>query len=147
MNNPLKSVLEYLGMVKADQLAKRTIDWGYFAMAEQLLRGLDRNARTPTEAMVDAGARAGYAARCKTNGPLTLAEYASRDIMQAEHENARVIVKAALATLYGEHTPHVGSNELPESLRGTWSPGRILNLSEAGQIDDLCALLNKLQGG
>jgi hypothetical protein len=44
-----------------------------------------------TEEMIDRAAREGYAVRCKTNGPRTLAQYASEKIMRAEHENARVI--------------------------------------------------------
>jgi hypothetical protein len=50
-----------------------------------------------TEEMIDQAAREGYAVRCKTNGPRTLAQYASKKIMREEHENARVILQAGLA--------------------------------------------------
>jgi hypothetical protein len=61
------------------------------------LRSPGPQAGEPSEEMVDRGARAGYAAACKTNGPLTLAKYASDDVMRRQHENARVIIRAALA--------------------------------------------------
>lgn len=48
-----------------------------------------------TEA-VDYAAREGYAILKSTNGPRTLAEYASRDIMSMRYYEAEVIIKAYL---------------------------------------------------
>lgn len=49
------------------------------------------------EEALDRAAREGYAVRCKTHGPRTLAEYASRDIMDRQLADARVIVAAYLS--------------------------------------------------
>lgn len=51
------------------------------------------------EEALDKAAREGYAVRCKTFGPRTLAKYASDDIMQRQIDDARVIVTAYLAAL------------------------------------------------
>lgn len=51
------------------------------------------------EEAIEAAAREGYAVRCKTNGPRTLAQYAAPDIMQAQIDNARVIIDAYLSAI------------------------------------------------
>jgi hypothetical protein len=51
------------------------------------------------EEALDVAAREGYAVRCKTNGPRTLARYAADDIMAMQLADARVIVTAYLEAL------------------------------------------------
>lgn len=50
----------------------------------------------PTEDDVDYVARKAWSVLCKTDGPLTLREYASREIMEQQHERARVYLEAYL---------------------------------------------------
>ena len=48
---------------------------------------------------VEAGARNAYAKTCKTNGPYSLAEYASERIMREQHEMARYVIEGFLSHL------------------------------------------------
>ncbi len=48
---------------------------------------------------VEAGARNAYAKCHNTNGPYTIKEYASADVMQKQHEIAKYVIEGYLAEL------------------------------------------------
>lgn len=46
---------------------------------------------------IEAGARHAWAQMCKTNGPYTLAQYASKEIMNNNTEHARLVIEGFMA--------------------------------------------------
>ncbi len=59
--------------------------------------GFARVPKEPTEEMVEAAGREYWAQTRRTNGPRTLKEWASSDIMREVYEGARITLRAGIA--------------------------------------------------